>query len=217
MTREDWEFVIACCMGDGHIAHCRTSYCFRLTHGTKQLEYISYKATRLNAILGKDSKVVEISNNGYPGFFYQVCNLELFGYIHSLLYNDRKKRITEEILNNAGLETLAVLWMDDGSLSIRKKLTTAGNLTNGARIGQLSVYENNPEDLTPIINWVENLTKAKPYPVKSKGKYRLTFNATALKLLIPAIEPFCSSVPSMFYKLNLGYKNILTSPNISDR
>jgi len=212
-------FVEACCIGDGYLRCCSSkpgskSYSFSMRHGIKQLDYLVYKSSRINAYLGKSNQVKLIDNNGYPGCEWRIgCN-EVLRPIYEQLYPNGKKTITKEMLSNHGIETLAVLWMDDGSFTIRRRKTETG-YTNGARIGYLSTYTDTYEGSLLVAEWVKSLCGASPLVTPHKSKFRIAFNAHDLCKLCPVIESYV--VPSMKYKVDLRYvnkKHVVTNPTM---
>lgn len=212
---EDAEFLIACCIGDGGLRVQKGCVSLTLKHGDRQREYIHYKAAELNRILRRNCAVRAINNSGYPGWSFTVTNTEQLKPIHAELYGDGEKRVTEKLLVNLGVRAFAVWWMDDGSLTIRKQLTSAGNITNGARIGWLSTYTRTIGESELIAEWVSGIIGAKPLSLLQKGRWRLHFNSHALRLLCPILEPHI--IPSLKYKVDFGaiyQKRRQTSPSM---
>lgn len=223
LDAHSFEFLLACCIGDGTLHRAvdkrsgteRVYYSLRFNHSLKQKKYLEYKATRLNEILGSKGTVRSFDNNGYPGVRFSAGNTEILQSFFALLYPNGKKTVTEECLGYIGLPGLAVWWMDDGSLTIRKKRTASGTTTNGARLGYLSTYTDTKSESMRIGAWINALCGAEPKLAASKGKTRLMFNSHDLRRLCPAINPFV--IPSMKYKVDLGYiyqRRSPTSPSM---
>jgi len=221
LNDDDLEFLVSCCIGDGSIrqqidkrsSQKREYYNFNIRHSTKQSEFLNYKAERLNKILGRKAKVREIDNNGYPGIAFGVGNSEILRPIYELLYKNKKKTVTKECLKLIGLQGLGIWWMDDGSLTIRRKKTKHGTITNGARLGYLSTYTDEAEESELIANWISSLTGILPRLAPSKGKFRLMFNSHDLRAFCPIIEPYI--IPSMKYKVDckwINKRNVVTTP-----
>lgn len=224
MNKKDYEFLVACGIGDGGIGVSKytrkdksitRTYTLNIKHSIKQEELLKYKADNLNRILGKNSKVRKIDNSGYEGVMYSVGGKSEIEPLYNLLYSDGKKLITKEVLSHLGLNGLAIWWMDDGSLTIRRKKTAKGIWTNGARIGFLNTYTDTKEESLLIVKWIQQLTGALPTVNSSKGKFRIRFNSHDLRQFCPAIEEYI--IPSMKHKVDLKYiynRNIKTTPEM---
>lgn len=215
LNDRDLEFVKACCLGDGHLKVAKGCTSLSMTHAAKQSEYLRFKAYELNRILGRSANVAEFDNSGYPGVRYSVSRTDVLTPIRNDLYVDGKKRVTERFLSGLGDLALAIWWMDDGSLTVRKRTTKSGTITNGARIGWLSTYTDTESESQLIADWVGSLTGFAPRVYGSKGKFRVGFNSHSLRALCPTISSYV--IPSMQYKVDFRAKNkkrLETSPSM---
>ena len=219
---KDYGFLVSCSVGDGHInrkTHTtkkgleREYYALQIVHAVRQSDYLHYKADRINKILGMDKPVKNFMNGrgfpgnprGYPAVKYQISSFALKPVFQLVYGEEGKKRYTQEVLDVMGLEGLSLLWMDDGSLTIRRKKTKAGTMTNGARLGYLSTYTDTPEESELVGEWISSLTGVLPRLQPSKGKYRLMFNSHDLRAFCPIIDPFV--IPAMKYKTDCKWIN----------
>lgn len=214
MDAKSLEFLTACCIGDGCLYRCSKGYVsLSIKHGAKQRSYLEHKAARLNEILGSSAKVRDINNNGYPGSEYRVYSTKVLTPLHRELYGSGKKTVTQRCLDSMGAAGFAVWWMDDGSLTIIKRKTKSGGVTNGARIGWLSTYTETRSESEMIAEWIEGVIGFRPRALPNKGKFRLHFNSHALRKLCPVLQPYM--IPSMSYKTDFGAINkihVQTSP-----
>lgn len=198
------EMLVGLTIGDGYIQkkdskeYNYTQYTIILKHCEKQKEYIEYKAKILENIFGTEVKVHAINNNGYPGYYCSKSG-KILKEIRELLYPNGKKHITKECLELLTPETLAIWYMDDGSLSARRKN------------GKISSYEMtlntyvSDEEHDLIIQyflekWNVHFSKA-----KSHNGYRLRCGTIEARKFIKIIDQYV--IPSMKYKTNISKKD----------
>lgn len=132
LTEKDKSILIGLLLGDGYIDDKGRIY---IEHGEKQREYCIYKAKLLHSVCGgKDIKVHEyirkhsilkdkkqFKEDTFVTYKFNKQS-QSFIPIRNFLYNEnRKKYISEEILQYITPETIALWWMDDGCLT--KKYT----------------------------------------------------------------------------------------------
>lgn len=205
----DRSFLRACCWGDGTISKLGFLH---LRHSAKQERYLEWKALEASRILDcpfflrpYESKC---QGRSYPAVeWYSAVNDEL-KQIRSMLYATGVKRITSDFLSGINKLGLAVLYMDDGSLHLRKRgvsKTEAPYIRE--RIVELALYASYDEVLL-IRDWIEGLTGAlmsprEPMRKLSPGKFNLRCNGTQARRFVQSIENF--EVPCMRYKFDLQY------------
>lgn len=132
LTEKDKSILIGLLLGDGYIDDKGRIY---IEHGEKQKEYCIYKAKLLHSVCGgKDIKVHEyvrkrsilkdkkqFKENTFITYSFKKQS-QSFISIRQILYDEnRKKCISEEILQYLTPEVIALWWMDDGCLT--KKYT----------------------------------------------------------------------------------------------
>lgn len=206
MTREDKAFLIGCILGDGclrkPIARKNKkvgNVSLLLTHSIKQKEYMLWKVDRIRNILNSNytAKVRFINNSGYPGICWEKSH-KYFRILRKWLYPNNKKQISSMVLNKLTAEAIAVWYMDDGSLTKKKR--------NGhihAREATLNTYLSY-QDNQVIINYFYQKWDIKMLHNKSKGKYRLRFGGKELWKFVKLIKDHVH--PSMSYKIDLQYE-----------
>lgn len=136
LTEKDKSILIGLLLGDGYIDDKGRIY---IEHGEKQKDYCIYKAKLLHSVCGgKDIKVHEYIRNRsilkdkkqfkestFITYSFKKQS-QSFIQIRQVLYNsNRKKYISEEILQYLTPEAIALWWMDDGCLT--KKYTYKNN------------------------------------------------------------------------------------------
>ena len=200
MTTNDQAFLYACVIGDGHIRQDKTG-CLKLCikHCARQADYLRYKATILGRILGKQTAISTFDNNGYPGVYWGVGATALLHSTYAKLYPHGKKDVANSgTLDSLTPEALAVLWMDDGCLSLKKR---AGRVHG--REGFLSYY-GSYTDVARVCNIINMKFGLSFSPVKDRTWYRIRTGAAGLKRLIAVIAPYI--IPCMQYKIDMQYQ-----------
>jgi len=124
ITKKQKEFFAGCMLGDGNMkkpTKCINAM-FQCQHGPKQYEYNKWKSQLLETLGAKFYKYTRKTPNKKTNKLYECtititnCNSEITK-LYDLLYKTGKKKITSEILENFTPFSLAILYMDDGSLS----------------------------------------------------------------------------------------------------
>lgn len=144
----------------------------------------------------------------YPAYRWHSPVSPILKEVRAELYPDGKKFITSEFLSRLNLQSLAILFMDDGNLHLRKRgINAKGDPYIRERIIEIALYVSaNEAEL--IRNWIKELTSAvmtarEPMKKLSPGKYNLRCNGTSSRAFIQAIEKY--KVSSMNYKFDLQY------------
>jgi len=198
MNKEQKVMLLAMAIGDGYLCKdvASKSVSIRIKHSAKQKEYIKYKASLINSFCGgKQNKVYNFLNNGYPGCKYQKAH-KYFRVLYKLMYKNGKKTCTNTLLNRLTPECFAIWWMDDGGVYPKRR---NGNIH--AWCGYLNTYSSWDENML-IADRIDSLFGVRPLLRHDKGSYRLEFNTTKLRILLPQIIHY--SIPSMEYKFKLS-------------
>ena len=199
MQTQDLSFLYGVIIGDGSLVKAKDgTISLRLIHCIAQKEYLMYKASILNRIFTSQLEVKDINNNGYPGCIYTIGRTAVLKPLYELFYVNGKKSIANpEIINNLTPEALALWWMDDGCLSMKKR---NGKIV--ARQGFINTYLPLEENLylIQLLNAKFNLNLKN---VKDRKAYRIRLNTTDCKQLIEIIKPYVHSVFN--YKIDMQY------------
>lgn len=136
LTEKDKSILIGLLLGDGYIDD-KGRIC--IEHGEKQKDYCIFKAKLLHSVCGgKDIKVHEyvrtrsilrdkkqFKESTFITYSFKKQS-KSFIPIRNMLYGEnRRKRITKEVLDLLTPEAIALWWMDDGCLT--KKYTYSNN------------------------------------------------------------------------------------------
>jgi hypothetical protein len=188
-------------LGDAYLSKPKQNYvCFKITHSTKQKDYLIHKRDVLQEIFEKQINVHDFNNNGYPGCRIEFGN-KYFRPFRKYLYPYDKKTITKKVLNRLDAEGIAYWYMDDGCLALHKSNTEG---TYHSREIYLNTYVSYDEALIVKDFFYDN------YGIEfrialNKGWYRHVCNTTNVKRFIHLVEPYI--IPSMQYKIDMKYKN----------
>lgn len=201
MNKRNKSLLIGMIIGDGHVVsrkhpkHNYTQNTLIIKHSIKQIEYLNHKAKLLHSIFGgKKPHVNIIDNSGYEGCILYKTD-RYFKVLRKLLYPDGKKKISRDVLKYLTPEGIALWYMDDGSLSAKKRngKIHAYDLTINTYISK----EENEE----IIEYFRDIWDIKFTVVKSKSSYRIRCGTREARKFIKIIEPYI--VESMRYKINI--------------
>ena len=97
------------------------SVTLRIKHSVKQIEYAEHKADLLQSTLGrKRPEVHHFENNGYPGVRLSKTDPYL-RILRMRMYQNGKKHITRKLLDMLTDQGLAIWWMDDGTMSMKRR------------------------------------------------------------------------------------------------
>lgn len=198
MDKKRRALVIGCVIGDGHIKIKDTSGTLCLCHGAKQEDYLRWKVEKLSRFFdnNKNANIRKINNNGYVGYVWEKGH-KYFRILHKWIYKNKKKTISRRILNFLDAEAIAIWYMDDGSLSYKKRKDKIH-----AREFTLNTYLTLEENQI-IIDYFSEVWGIKFKAVKSKNHYRLRCGGREGWKLIKLIKPFI--IPSMQYKIDMKY------------
>lgn len=209
LTNSEKAFLYACCWGDATIAKSGT---LLIRHSSKQKEYLKWKVETLCRILKCDFWIEDYfaSCNGklYPACRWHSPVSSVLKTVRQELYPEGKKFITKDFLSYLDLQSLAILYMDDGNLNLRKRgINAHGDPYIRERIIEIALYVS-AEEAELVQKWIKDLTGAKmslrePIKKLSPEKYNLRCNGSASRSFIQAIEHY--KVPSMSYKFDLQY------------
>lgn len=205
--KEQWKrVVLGSLLGDGSIAinkrYKNARFSFR--HSIKQRDYFEWKVLMLKPISGEkhsweQNEIQEKSSFGGAKLRYQSKTLDELTKIHQLVTKKGKKRVSRKWLNKLSPLSLAVWWLDDGSLisHSRKGVICTDSFTK-EEVKLIQRYFKVVWDIKTAIGTVNK---------KDKTYYRLYFRSTNelmkfLRIILPHIQ-----VESMLYKVLVLYKD----------
>lgn len=201
---ESQRFLIGCSLGDGCLSKAKRngSITLHIQRKGAHQPYAEWQLSKLNNLLGTKATLRSFLDKGkYPAVRFGVTNKKLLTPIYDLLYPFDKKIFSIEALQKLQLPELALFWMDDGSLEVRKRKRISGS-EKIERSAWLAVCED--EITTDIVGqWIESLTTAKYTKVRHvSGKYYLRWHSAQCRNLIQKIQPYV--LPCLGYKVDLN-------------
>lgn len=219
-------FLRGCLLGDGWLGLQRSKYVhLRIGHSAAQRPWLEWKASRINQILGKERRVLgpymqssgQTDEKLYESYLYVVDDHELFLPWFERWYELRdprpRQRLDEQFLEGLGLQELAILWCDDGSITSSDRFTRHRLKSGEERLypyveakGSIAKCAFTEKENKLLIDWIKSLTGVSFRLDHSRGYVRLGCNKKALRDFIPQISPF---VPEcMAYKVDLSHCRI---------
>ena len=176
---------------------CR-SVSLRITHANRQREYLEYKRDILqNLFKGWEIPLRPINNSGYPGVRLETRNHPKLRAIYKWFYSNGEKRFSRRILNYLTPIGIALWYMDDGSLSYKKR---EGEI-HGREI-HLNTYCS-LEEAKIIQAYFKEVWDISWTVVLNKGLFRLRMGSNEARKFFTIINPYI--IPIMRYKIDLGY------------
>lgn len=207
----DKAVLIGLILGDGYIDPKGRIY---VNHGYKQKEYCIFKAKLLHSVCGgKDINVEEynytytkhvkgqlIENSTYTAYRFKKQSKH-FKYFRELIYKDGKKHITKEILNMLTPLSIALWYMDDGSL-VRKQ---QADKTPGPYQIMLYTYISEEENILIRDYFLEKYNmrwNVVPANIHKENQYMLRCGQTEGRKFLNIVRDIIrEKVPSMSYKV----------------
>ena len=192
LTDVERQVAIGTLLGDGSLTYLDTDgYCgIRFTHSSKQEEYVNFKASLLDKVGGKVTKIIVENSYGKEKTRYIGHTHPEYTEIYKIIYdsNTRKKKITYDFLQKINWLGFAIWYMDDGSLQTGCKNNSIHLHTEGF-----------PKEDVELINKFYNEKGYKNYIQHYKTYSIINFSTEASEIIwknIRAYIPKC-----MQYKL----------------
>jgi len=214
MNKKDRAILYGLAIGDGHISY-RTrlkdgKYRYEqaepiVGHGPKQKDSIEYKADLILSIFGgKRPKVAKTSHTLKNGKTYQGFRIaktsKYFRQMHRVLYGEsRSKTLTGQVLSYWDEVSLALWYMDDGSILSNKNKN--GEITSlSFRICTQFVDE---DEAKFVVEWFKEKFGIEAKYFTSKGKYDIGGATQATLTLVSVVKNHIHK--SMLYKIQPAF------------
>jgi len=190
ISQEEHDLIIGSLMGDASIRQREKNSCFRFTHSIRQKEYAKLKKQILNNFNISEFREVKrkIGEHVIHAVDFATKTHHVFNYYRKLFYQNNKKIITQEILNQINPRSLAFWVCDDGSYDNRQGYIVL--CTNSYSLEEhklMKEFFNKKFGLNPTIGF------------RDRKYYFLRFKQEDSKKLIQIIKPFIPQ--SMRYKI----------------
>jgi len=201
LNKKSRNLLIALLLGDGTISNNNV---FKLTHCEKQLDYLQWKVKQLNNAGIRNNGIKSyIKTCGYasgvPVFYSQLNIIPFIKVLRRVFYKQGKKVLgSRKLLNRLDARGIAIWYMDDGCINIRKR--------NGKPVGfyiRISLCKPKAE-VQIVINYFKEVWGINFYTFhegKKEDSYSLCCGTQEGIKFINLVTPYVSQIPSMAYKI----------------
>lgn len=201
ITKESRNLLIGMLLGDGTI---QSNNVFKLAHCEQQKDYLEWKIKQLNNAGIRNSGIkTYISSNGYnvgkTVFYTRINIIPFIKVLRRVFYKSTKKIANRKLLNRLDAKGVAIWYMDDGYINIRKD-------KDGRPMGfYIKIATCLPkEELQIIINYFKEAWNINFYMFhegKKENSYSLCCGTKEGLKFIEIVKPYVSQVPSMIHKI----------------
>ena len=200
-TKESRNLLIGMLLGDGTISN---NYVFKIAHCEEQKDYLEWKIKQLkdNGIRNNGIKSyikTKGFNIGVSVYYTQLNIIPFIKVLRRVVYKTKKIIGNRKLLNRLSAKEIAIWYMDDGHLNIRKD-------KNGRPMGfyiKISTCEPKEEVQTIIDFFKEqwNINFYMFHEGKKEDSYSLCCGTKEGLKFIEIVKPYVSQVPSMIHKI----------------
>lgn len=200
-NKESRNLLIALLLGDGTISN---NYVFKIAHSEKQKEYLEWKIKQLKeAGIRSNGMKPYIKSCGYASkelvYYTQLNTIPFIKVLRRVFYKNKKIIGNKKLLNRLDARGIAIWYMDDGHINIRKD-------KNKRPMGfyiKISTCEPKKE-VQDIINFFKEKWDIHFYMFhegKKEDSYSLCCGTKEGIKFINIIKPYVLQIPSMLYKI----------------
>lgn len=198
INKESRNLLIGLLLGDGTISN---NYVFKLSHCEQQRDYLEWKIKLLgnNGIRANGIKEY-ISTCGYNSgkkvLYTQLSIIPFIKVLRRVFYRPKKILGNRKLLNRLSAQEIAIWYMDDGCINIRKS-------KNKIRGFYIRIATCLPEkELQVIIDYFKEVWNISFYKIsEGKGTYSLCCGTKEGIKFINIVKPYVQQVPSMIHKI----------------
>lgn len=199
ITKDSRNLLIALLLGDGTISN---NFVFKLSHSIQQTEYLQWKIKQLdNAGLKNNGLKTYTSTCGYNSgstvIYSQLSIIPFIKLLRRIFYKPKKIIGNRKLLNRLDARGIAIWYMDDGHINIRK--------TNGKIHGFYIKIATclSKEENQIIIDYFKEEWNISFYQFsEGKGTYSICCGTKEGVKFIEIVKPYVSQIPSMTYKIH---------------
>ena len=201
ITKESRNLLIALLLGDGTI---QKNNVFKLAHCEQQKDYLEWKIKQLKESGIRNSGLkTYVSSNGYnvgKTVYYTKLNIIPFiKVLRRVFYKPIKRIGNRKLLNRLDAKGIAIWYMDDGHINIRKD-------KNSRPMGfYIKIATCLPKkELQIIIDYFKEVWNINFYMFhegKNEDSYSLCCGTKEGLKFIEIVKPYVSQVPSMIHKI----------------
>ena len=189
-TKRAKSILLAMSIGDGSVRKDRPE--LQIKHCLKQKDYCEQKAKLLRECLERNINTHQKSYGGYDCVLFSISHPYL-KFVRAWLYKNKQKTLTPQILKRLTDEGIAIWYMDDGSLYIKKR----NGVPHGFEL-VISTCCSTIEEAQIICEFFYERYEVKMTIKKMKGRFSIRCGTQNARKLISILEPYCMS--GMEYK-----------------
>ena len=201
ITKESRNLLIALLLGDGTISNNNV---FKIAHCADQKDYLEWKLKQLSeAALRNNGLKSYIKTRGFnvgtTVYYTQLNTIPFIKVLRRVMYKSKKIIGNRKLLNRLDARGIAIWYMDDGHINIRKD-------KNGRPMGfyiKIAICEPK-EEVQIIIDYFKEVWDINFYMFhegKQKDSYSLCCGTKEGLQFISLVKPYVSQVPSMIHKI----------------
>ena len=201
VTKESRNLLIAMLLGDGTISN---NYVYKLAHAESQLDYLQWKIKQLNNAAIRNNGVKSyIKTKGYgvgaTVYYTQLNIIPFIKVLRRIFYKPVKILGNRKLLNRLDAKGVAIWYMDDGHINIRRD-------KDGRPMGfYIKIATCLPrEQVQTIIDYFKEVWNINFYMFhegKKEDGYSLCCGTKEGLKFIDIVKPYVSQVPSMIHKI----------------
>lgn len=201
ITKESRNLLIALLLGDGTIC---SNNVFKLAHCEQQKDYLEWKIKQLNNLGLKNNGLksyikIKGYNAGVPVYYTQLRIIPFIKVLKRIFYKNKKIIGNRKLLNRLDAKGVAIWYMDDGHINIRKD-------KKGRPMGfyiRISTCEPKQE-VQVIIDYFKEVWNINFYMFhegRKEDSYSLCCGTKEGLKFISLVKPYVEQVPSMLHKI----------------
>ena len=201
ITKESRNLLIGMLLGDGTISNNNV---FKIAHSESQRDYLEWKVKQLKEAGIRNNGIKSyIKTKGYtigvPVYYTQLNTIPFIKVLRKVFYKEKKILGNRKLLNRLDAKGIAIWYMDDGHINIRK---TKDGRPMGFYI-KISTCEPKQEVQTIIDFFKEqwNINFYMFHEGKKEDSYSLCCGTKEGLKFIDIVKPYVSQVPSMIHKI----------------
>ena len=201
VTKESRNLLIAMLLGDGTISN---NYVYKLAHAESQLDYLQWKIKQLNNAAIRNNGIKSyIKTRGYgvgaTVYYTQLSISPFIKVLRRIFYKPVKILGNRKLLNRLDAKGVAIWYMDDGHINIRRN-------KDGRPMGfYIKIATCLPrEQVQTIIDYFKEVWNINFYMFhegKKEDSYSLCCGTKEGLKFIDIVKPYVSQVPSMIHKI----------------
>ncbi len=199
-NKESRNLLIGLLLGDGTISNNNV---FKIAHCEAQKDYLEWKINQLKNCGIRNNGINSYMktkgfNTGVPVYYTQLNIVPFIKVLRRVIYKGKKIVGNRKLLNRLGAREIAIWYMDDGHINIRKD--------KGRPCGfyiKISTCEPRQEVQTIIDYFKEqwNINFYMFHEGKKEDSYSLCCGTKEGLKFISIVKPYVIQVPSMVHKI----------------